>query len=63
MVIMAEAQVIPTPKALNNSSVLSVSLFFSSLTIVSGTDTDEVLPYFSMVVGILSVLSFSFLAK
>lgn len=45
VVIIAEAQVIPTPNALKNKSFFALNLSLSSLTIVSGTETEDVLPY------------------
>lgn len=43
---IAATHAIPTPNALNNNFFWPSILFFNSLTIVRGTDTDEVLPYF-----------------
>jgi hypothetical protein len=60
---MAVAQVIPTPNALNNNLLSPISWSCNSLTIVSGTDTEDVLPNLAIVEGILDVSNFSFLAK
>ena len=50
--MIPEAQVIPTPKPLNNNLAGDILFLISSDTMVRGIDTEEVFPNFPIVEGV-----------
>ena len=62
ILIIVLAHVIPTPKP-DNNNILFVRFPLSSVAIVKGMETDEVLPNLAIVDGTFEASSFSFFAR